>query len=73
MHTDSISSSPWRPLPCRGPEAQLFVLGDEHGQAGALSAALNTEVRHQIGIFSYVGFYGAMNFNGLGISKGRFS
>lgn len=31
----------WRPLPCRGPEAQLFVIGDVHGQAGALGAALD--------------------------------
>lgn len=31
----------WRPLPCRGPETQLFVIGDVHGQAGALGAALD--------------------------------
>lgn len=41
MSADLTRPEPWRPLPCRGPEAQLFVIGDVHGQAGALGAALD--------------------------------
>lgn len=37
--TNSVSA--WRPLRCRGPEAQLFAIGDVHGQAAALAAALD--------------------------------
>lgn len=40
MPDDPTLPGPWRPLPCRGPEAQLFVIGDVHGQAGALGVAL---------------------------------
>lgn len=41
MPADLTRPGPWRPLPCRGPEAQLFVVGDVHGQAVALGAALD--------------------------------
>ncbi len=40
MHTDSSSQGPWQPLACRGPDAQLFVIGDVHGQAKALAEAM---------------------------------
>ena len=41
MTDESHRVSAWRPLPCHGPDAQLFVIGDVHGQAGALGAALD--------------------------------
>ena len=41
MTDETHCVSAWRTLPCRGPEAQLFVIGDVHGQAGALGAALD--------------------------------
>jgi serine/threonine protein phosphatase 1 len=41
MANDLTLPGLWRPLPCRGPEAQLFVIGDVHGQADALGAALD--------------------------------
>jgi serine/threonine protein phosphatase 1 len=45
MTDESPQLSAWRPLPCRGPDAQLFAIGDVHGQAGALSIALDAIAR----------------------------
>ena len=42
MTDEKKSLSAWHALPCRGPHAQLFVIGDVHGQAGALAVALDT-------------------------------
>jgi len=41
MPDDPARPGAWRPLPCRGPDAQLFAIGDVHGQAGAFAAALD--------------------------------
>jgi len=45
MTDETPQLSAWRPLPCRGPDAQLFAIGDVHGQAGALSVALDAIAR----------------------------
>ena len=45
MTDDPTLPGPWRPLPCRGPQAQLFAIGDVHGQAGALAAVLDAIAR----------------------------
>ena len=45
MPDDLNPPGPWRPLPCRGPDAQLFAIGDVHGQARAPAAALDAIAR----------------------------
>ena len=45
MTDETPQLSAWRPLPCRGPDAQLFVIGDVHGQASALGATLDAIAR----------------------------
>lgn len=45
MTDETVQLSAWRTLLCQGPDAQLFVIGDVHGQAGALGAALDAIAR----------------------------
>ena len=41
MQDDVTRETAWRQFPCRGPAPSLFVIGDVHGQARALGAALD--------------------------------